>query len=425
MLVHILPLASLLSGAALLLLGSGLLTTLLAVRGNIEGFGSPFLGLLGSLFFAGFLVGTRFAPWLIQRIGHIRAFAFFTAAVTCAVLLHELAVSPWVWAPLRLLTGVSMVGLYTIVESWLNCQATPAHRSRIFASYMAVNLGSLALAQQLLHVGVPGGHVQFALAAILICAAAMPVAATRLHPPQVDRAVAIDLRTLYARAPMALAVAFASGLAMGAFWGLGALWADRNGLGTDGVAWFMSLSIIGGAAFQWPIGLCSDRYDRGRVISLVSLAAAACAVLLLLAPQGGIRMVALAGFVYGGFAFALYPMAVARMMDRLDAHEILQGSSGLLLVHGTGAALGPLVAGLAMAQFGPAALPVWFAVTQGILAITASTMMRRVPADVERQARFVPMVRTASTAFDMVGTSARDNADATQDSTDPLPTETH
>lgn len=408
MFVHLAPLAALLGGVALLLLGSGLLTTLLAVRGGIEGYGSPFMGLLGSLFFAGFLIGTRVAPTLIRRVGHVRAFAFFTSAVACSVLLHEMWVSPWVWAPVRLITGIAMVGLYAIVESWLNSQAAPAQRARVFATYMGVNLGALALAQQLLQVGDAATHTLFVLAALLVCAAVMPVAATRLSQPQIDNAAAPALRSLYRKAPIAFDAAFASGLAMGAFWGLGAVWADRSGLGSSGVAAFMSATIVGGALFQWPLGMLSDRHDRGRVITLVAFAAALLALLPMFALPFGADATATAGLLYGGFAFALYPMAMARLIDRLDRHEVLAGSSGLLLVHGIGAALGPLAAGLAMAALGPDALPMWFALTQGVLALLTSSLLRRMPARVALQTRFLPMVRTTSTAFELAGTARPD-----------------
>lgn len=408
MYVQLAPLAALLGGVALLLLGSGLLTTLLAVRGGLEGYGTPFMGLLGALFFAGYLIGTHVAPRLISRVGHIRAFAFFTSAVACSVLLHNLWVSPWIWAPVRLMTGIAMVGLYAIVESWLNSHADPASRARIFAVYMGVNLGSLALAQQLLHAGDAGGDVLFVLAALLVCAAVMPVAATRLSQPAIDPAPPPDLRSLYRKAPIAFDAAFASGLAMGAFWSLGAVWAHRSGLGNTGVAAFMSAAIIGGALFQWPLGMLSDRYDRGRVITLVAFAAAACALLPMAAVRYGADATAAAGFVYGGFAFALYPMAMARMIDRLDAHEVLAGGSSLLRVHGVGAALGPLVAGVAMSAFGPDALPLWFVLTQGVLALATSTLLRRVPADILNQTRFKPMVRTTSTAFELAGAGSTD-----------------
>ena len=111
------PLIALLSGVALLMLGHGLLGTVLAVRGGLEGFGSQTLGAIGAMYFVGFLVGTYLAPRMIQRVGHVRAFAFFTALVACSALLHELVPTAVMWLVLRLLTGMSMVGFYTIVES--------------------------------------------------------------------------------------------------------------------------------------------------------------------------------------------------------------------------------------------------------------------------------------------------------------------
>ena len=117
MIATVRPLAALLAGAALLLMGSGLLSTLLAVRGRIEGYDDQVLGLVMSAYFAGFFLGTYAAPGLIQRIGHIRAFAFYAALCAVAVLLHPILVSPWAWGLLRLATGVALVGLYTVIES--------------------------------------------------------------------------------------------------------------------------------------------------------------------------------------------------------------------------------------------------------------------------------------------------------------------
>ena len=80
-----LRLTALLTGVALLLTGSGLLGTLLAVSGGEAGFGAGTLGLVMSGYFAGFFMGTFFAPSLIGRIGHIRAFAFFAALAAIIV----------------------------------------------------------------------------------------------------------------------------------------------------------------------------------------------------------------------------------------------------------------------------------------------------------------------------------------------------
>lgn len=399
---QIFPLTALLLGVALLLLGSGLLGTLIAVRGGIEGFSSMTLGILGAMYFVGFLAGTYLGPAMIRRVGHVRAFAFFTAAVACATLIHELSTSAWVWGLLRLITGMAMVGLYTTIESWLNSHAAPEQRSRVFATYMAVNLGSLALAQQLLHWSDPGGHLLFTLAALAVCAAVMPVAATRLAQPKVDEIHGIGLRTLYERAPVACAGGLLSGFSQGAFWGLAAVWADSSQLGHAGVAWFMTVAIVGGAAGQWPIGWLTNRLDRGHVISVIALIAAGCAGALAASPSFGLAAVLAAIFCYGAFAFAVYPLAVARMMDRLDKHEIIAGSSSLLLLHGIGASVGPLLAGLLMYQFGSLALPLWFVAIQCLLAALAWALAARAPADIEAQTPLMPMVRTSPGVIEML-----------------------
>lgn len=395
----ILPLAALFSGVSLLLLGTGLLTTLLAVRGGLEGFGSQVLGMIGAMYFIGFLAGTYIGPAMIRRVGHVRSFAFFTVSICCAILLHELFSSAVIWGVLRLVVGVSMFGLYNTIESWINSYAVPEQRSHIYLSYTMVNLGSLALSQQLLHWGHPEAHALFSIAAILVCAAVLPVSATRLTQPTIQEIRAIGLREMYQRAPLACAGGLFSGLAQGAFWGLAAVWADQNQLGKQGIAWFMTCAILGGAFFQWPIGQLTNRLDRGHVISVIALISASMASLLWVADRFGEHAILTAIFLYGGFAFALYPLAVARMMDRVEKSEIVGGSAAVLLIHGIGACLGPIIAGSLMENYGHSALPLWFVATDISLAICAWWISSARPADIEHQTILAPMIRTSPAVF--------------------------
>ena len=55
---------------------------------------------------------------------------------------HTLYVNPWYWALLRAVTGVCQVGLYMVVESWLNERAPKESRGRVFAVYIAVILAA-------------------------------------------------------------------------------------------------------------------------------------------------------------------------------------------------------------------------------------------------------------------------------------------
>lgn len=395
------PISSLLGGVALLLLGHGLLNTLLTLRGIAEGYSTGMIGLLMSGYFAGFLVGTWLAPSLIRRVGHIRTFAFYAALAAIAVLLHVIVVNPWVWLVLRVLYGVALVTLYMVIESWLNAQVSGEKRGQVFALYMAVNLGSLAAAQQLLSLDSPMNFTLFALAAILICAALMPITLTRQAQPAQPDMPATDLLQLARIAPLPLMAAGISGLTLGGFWGLAPVYASQSGFDAAGVGLLMSITILGGAVLQWPIGLFSDKHDRRLVMLWVVAIAAVLAGLITPLTSGPLLLGMM--FLWGGLAFSIYSIAVAQMVDQLHPDEILSGSSGLLLANGFGAAFGPVVAGGLMSFLGPKALPIFFAVTLAFLAVYSYYRSRRVIDLVtEPHGHFTPMLRTSHTVLELM-----------------------
>lgn len=392
---------SLLCGVALVLLGSGLLNTVIPLRGHALGFSDGLLGILTSAYFGGFLLGTFLAPWMIRRVGHIRAFALCASMCACIALLHALSDNAWLWLVLRLIIGIALVGLYTVIESWLNAQSAPAQRGRIFAVYMIVNLSALTLAQQLLRFSAQQAFVLFVLVALLICASTLPVLWTRQSQPHVQATPRLQLRRLFALAPSAGVGALFSGLAMGAFWGLLPIYAAHRGLDRDQIAGFMSIAIAGGAALQWPLGRLSDRHDRRLAMMLVGALACVIALLMLLA-TGRVHWPGyVAIFLYGGAVFSIYPIVVAHLLDCLPPHDVLGASSSVLLINGFGSALGPLIAGFAMGAFGAASLFVWFALTEGLLALYAGyryRIFRRIQSEANN---FAPMLRTTPAALEM------------------------
>lgn len=394
------PIAALLAGVALLLLGSGLLGTLLVVQGSARGFGDAVLGLVMSGYFVGFLLGTFVAPGIVRRTGHIRAFAFFAALAACSVLLHPVLATPLWWFLLRVLTGAALVGLYTVIESWLSAQSAAADRGRVFALYMAVTLAALAAGQHLLRLD-DGAALPFIVAGVLVCAAMMPVVLTRQAQPTLHETPRLSLRLLARRVPTAVGGAVFSGLLMGAFWAMAPLYATRIGLQDGQIAWFMSIGILGGMALQWPIGRLSDRHDRRYALAGVALLAAAMAGATALA-AGTPALLYLAVFLYCGLAFAVYPISVAHLMDHLDPDQLLQGSSTVLLLHGLGATFSPVAAGLLMAWFGPGALWLYFLALQLALGAFVVWRIRRRQRDAAWEGHFLPMLRTTPAALEML-----------------------
>lgn len=390
--------SSLLLSTAFLLASIGLLGILIPVRGAQGGFNEALLGAFAAVYYVGFLIGTFVIPALVRRIGHIRAFAFGATCAGAVGLLHALTLSSEVWLALRLIDGVMMVGLYTIIESWLNAATPGRYRGTVFAVYMMVNSGGLAFSQLLLRIpGEP--FVLFTLVALLAGAAILPVVLTRQPQPALRTAPRLRLRRLFALAPAGGAGALLAGLSSGAFFGLAPVYAIDMGLDTAGVSLYMMIGILGGALLQTPLGYGSDHVDRR--LALAGVGFAACALAITMVFFGSHQRAALMLiFLYCGASFAIYPMSVAHLVDHLSEDELLGASSSVYFLYGLGSVFGPMVVGLAMTQIGARALPAWFALTTAILGVYALYRYRTFRRTQVRPNTFTPMMQTTRTVME-------------------------
>jgi MFS family permease len=394
---------SLLFPVAMLLAGAGLQSTLLSIRAGIEDFPIVAAGLVMSGYFAGYIVGSKVCGPLIYRVGHIRAFAAFAAVASAVPLLHGLFVDAVAWILLRSISGLCFFGLFMVMESWINGRTANADRGTWLAVYMKVNLGAQAAAQLLLNLAQPTDMTLFVVCAVLISNALVPVALTRSTPPKVPNTGKLGLPVLFRISPLGIVGCFCSGLSLSAFSGLAPLVATEIGFPVAMVSVFMSLTILGGAASQWPIGRLSDVIDRRLVIALVSFLGAAVSVLTaLLSGEAGNYLLPL-GFVFGASMFPLYSLCVALTNDFMRDDDLIAASGGLLLSYGLGALLGPYAASWAIEILGPAGLFAHIATVTaslGLFAIIRAVLRAPVPiADRERFV-FVPETTPVAEALD-------------------------
>ena len=91
---QIVPILALLLSTAFLLAGNGLHSLLLPLRGAAEGFSTAELGLIGTGWATGFVLGCLTAPIVVRRVGHIRAFACSAAFAAIIILLNGIFVDP-------------------------------------------------------------------------------------------------------------------------------------------------------------------------------------------------------------------------------------------------------------------------------------------------------------------------------------------
>ena len=350
------PLTALLMGSAFLLFAGGINGLILPIRGESEGFTAASLGLLGTGWALGYVAGCLRTPALVARVGHIRAFGVMCAIAAIAVLLSLVLITPWVWIPVRALSGFCFAGAAMIVESWLNEQAEASSRGRIFGIYTMVNLAATTAGQMVLTLGDANGYIFFVLAAMVYCLALLPTAISATNTPRPLTQVSLNLRGLWKNSPIAVVAILMVGVSNASFGTLAAVYGARIKLSLGDVALFASIPILAGAASQIPVGIASDRYDRRKVlIGIAIFALIADALFLLTGTTQPLLVLSLAA-LFGATVYAMYPVIVAHANDHAEPGSFIQVSGGLLLVYGIGSIIGPTIAGFAMTSFGAVSL---------------------------------------------------------------------
>lgn len=394
--------ATLLIGIAVILAGNGLIGTLLGIRGEMADFSSATMGLIMGGYFIGFVAGSFMIPQRVRRVGHIRMFAALASMASIITLMHGLFIVPALWFVLRILAGFCVVGLYIVIESWLNEQTDNADRGNIFSAYMTTTLIGLGVGQALLLVGDINTLQLFALASVLLSLGLIPVALTRVKEPLITEAPRLGLKKLYAISPLGVVSCVFSGLGAGVFWGLGPVFGANMGLSTQAIAGFMGLTIFGGVLMMWPVGKLSDRFERRKVL----LAACALTAIMAMVAHGlmsiGTNLLLLGGFLYGSFAFSIYSLAAAHTNDHVAPDQMLEVSSSLQLLWGGGAIVGPIITGFLMQRITPAIFLPLLMLAALIPALFAAWRMQVSDAiDPEDQGDFVPQFATSPVALEM------------------------
>ncbi len=401
--VTAIAISSLLLGISLIMLGNGLLGTLLGVRMTLAETPTLVTGAVMSAYFAGLALGAVRGSALIAAVGHIRAFTAFASVYSAASLLHAVHYDPYFWAFLRFAEGACMAGLFLCTESWLNERASNETRGRIMSVYMTLIYLAQAMGQFLLLATPPDTFVLFAIISAIASIGAVPIALTRQPQPRPPPAHRMKIRDLYRLSPLAVVGSTASGLVLGAFYGMGPAYAPLAGLDIDATARFMSVGIIGGLGLQWPIGILSDRMDRRQVIVGVGIAIFVVSAALAALTGSAETAILCLSALFGAVAFALYPLSVTHATDFANETDFVGVVGGLLLAYSIGATLGPLASAAIMALIGASGLFVFTGIVSSAAAGFGVWRMRQrdtVTADAKGAFTSLPRTTPAATPLD-------------------------
>ncbi len=412
---------ALLLGMGLLMVGNGLQGTILGVRGEIEGFSTLEMSFVMSAYFMGFLGGSRLAPEMIRRVGHVRVFAALASFISAVMIMYPMLTDPIAWFLGRAVIGFCFSGVYVTAESWLNNAASNENRGQALSLYMIVQMLGIISAQGLVLLGDPAGYETFVIASILVSVSFAPILLSISPTPAFDTTKPMTLRELMGKSPLGCVGMFLLGGVFSAQFGMAAVYGARAGLSLIEISTFVAAFYIGAIVLQYPLGWFSDRMDRRFLILLAAAMGGASAVAgMLFGVNFPILLVT--AFFIGGMSNPLYSLLIAHTNDFLDREDMAAASGGLLFINGLGAIAGPLITGWLMGDgiFGP---PGFFLFIAALLFAMAGyamyRMTQRAAIPVDETGTMSPLYPSASpVALEVAQEVAIEAAEAEEDAQD-------
>ena len=348
-------------GMGAIMLAYGYQNALLGVRAVIEDFSLASTGFMMSGYFVGYFIGARTIPSVISGVGHIRVFAAFASVASLAILVHSIFINPLTWFVLRVITGYSMVSIYTIAESWLNDRSSNKNRGKVLSIYMIILYGSMGLGMFMLNFSSPEKFQPFILISVLMSAALLPILLTKRKPPQFKKIQSMSLRDLYNSSPLGMVSAVLYGIVQSALFTLLAVYAAAMNFSIFDISLVTFLLAISGAVSQYPVGYISDKFDRRKVIIYSTFGAAIFAFLAIFSvgtmylPEGlGSSKLWFYIFLvlFSVCSLPMFSLILAHKNDFITRDKFVAAGAGLQFAFGLGAISGPFLCSLLMGLVG-------------------------------------------------------------------------
>ncbi|MCR9135682.1 MAG: MFS transporter [Alphaproteobacteria bacterium] len=406
---------ALFAGMAMLMAANGLLSTLLTIRGATIGFSDMTIGLMQAGYPLGALLGSAYTPKLVERVGHVRAFAALASLCSVSAIVHLVTIDAWSWGAMRLLAGFCFPGLYVISESWLNAKTDNRSRAVVLSAYFVIQTLGASLGQGLAGLDDPDGAILFVLTSVLISLSLLPLMISRNPAPTYEAPERLSITSLAWISPVAISGALLNGAMQAAFYVGVPLYGLARGMGIGGATLLLVVGTLAGAAAQFPVGWISDRTDRRYVISGLSILCV-CVCLALIGGWFGGQVYVAIGLI-GAVTLPVYSICVAHANDQILPSQIVPASGTLVLTLNVGilfgAFTGPFVIGIA----GPSGLVGLFMVL-GAMTAAISTIRSLRAAAPEQTAPAQPIAVQGTQTTGMVYPS-EEPAMAKDGSSDP------
>jgi MFS family permease len=333
-------------------LSQGMLLPLLSMLLEKHGVSSSVNGMHAAALYIGVLFISPFLEKPLRKYGYRPMILLGGFIVILSLALFPVFHSFFLWFFLRLCVGIGDHMLHFATQTWITDFSPPERRGRNLSLYglffgIGFSAGPLLASLASLHESLP-----FYLSSLFSLVSWCGVFFLQNEQPKEwqrsdSTNVAQRLLHVWKYAWTALLLPLTYGFLEATIHTIFPVYALREHITVEHVAFILPAFSFGGIAFQLPLGALSDRFPRKRVIAAALFIGSASFFSAYLFHYSLIA-IAICFFIAGMFVGSLFSLGIAYMADLLPKQLLPAGNLLCGMLYSLGSMTGPFTTGLAI-----------------------------------------------------------------------------
>ncbi|OCG22503.1 MFS transporter [Gilliamella sp. App4-10] len=297
------------------------------------------IGLVGSSYFTGNLIGTVFANWFISKFNARHTYTYSCIIFAIATIGLSFSMNFYSWVMWRFFIGIACAVTWVVIESCILLTGPVHTRGKMLAVYLTTYYLGTVLGQALLQY-FPQDVLYFGLVIMLLMGLAILfILRTHYKLPKRKKS-SFDIMPMILNKPSRLGLTgcVIAGMLIGSLYSLLPVYYSNLGYSDIQVANWMILLILSGVAAQMPANWCADKFGRQVVLLIESLLMLAACIMLIFN-----WLDALAIILLGATIYTIYPISMAWACSCVKKQNIVAMNQAMLLTNTLGSLVAPAV----------------------------------------------------------------------------------
>ncbi len=326
----------------------GLGLPLLSIILEKRGISSTLIGLNSAMAGVAAMAAAPVTTKLAHSFGVARTMLWAVLFAAISSLGFYYAEQFWMWFPLRIVFHGATTTLFILSEFWINAAAPPSRRGLVLGIYATVLSVGFASGPLLFSILGSDGIIPFAVGAVAILVAAIPIYIARGESPTLDEKPSSHFLRYIFLVPTATAAVFIFGAVEVGGLSLFPIYATRIGFGESQAALLLTVMGVGNMIFQIPLGMLSDHLkDRRLLLSAMAVIGLAGSLALPWLSENWVLM-AIVLLFWGGSVSGLYTVGLSHLGSRLTGSDLAAANAAFVFCYAVGTVAGPQAIGAAI-----------------------------------------------------------------------------